>query len=187
MTQVNAGAEASVKEAAVTAKAVELIRRRPPLAEVVMDVTLRNQEAAPRWFILPRSLPDDGKGGVDVLEVSAAEGEGRAVVGRFLGGGGFYGVLLPAGAVVQLKALSFEVWEESPEVLRFTARVASELSLGGEPARAWFAADPTSDSRVAAERYKPLSVHRTADGKEVPAVLTGARDIAVEVALPPEL
>lgn len=191
MTQANPGepvakAEQAEQDAAVTAHAVEVIRRRPPLVEVTLDVTLRNPEAAARWFLLPRSLPASGKGGVDVLEVAAAEGEGRAVLGRFLGSGGFYGLLLPAGAVVQLKALPFEYWEEPPDVLRFTARVASELTLGGEPARAWFAADPTSDARVVAERYPPLSVHRTADGKEVPAALTGAREVSVEVALPPE-
>lgn len=183
------GGQAMTNGAPITAKAVDMIRRRPPLAEIVMDVQLRNDEPAARWFIIPRVLPADGAasaGGVNVLEVQAFEGQGRAVVGRFLGRAGCYALLLPAGGTVRLQRLSFEYWEEPPEKLRLDLKIAAELTVGGEPARTWFDADPTSEARVDADRSKAVSVHRTPDSGEVPLSLTGVREVSIEVTMPEE-
>src|SRR5438552_4159250 len=142
------GGGAMSHEAPITAKVVDVSYMKPPLAELFLDVVLRNGEGAARWFVLPSALPRRGEGGVNVLEAQAFEGRGRAVVGRFLGTGGCYALLLPAGAEVRLQRLPIEYWGDPPARLRLDLRIATDLAVGGEPARTWFESDPTSDARV---------------------------------------
>lgn len=182
--QRTSGVNRMKEESTITAQAVQVSYQRPPLVEVVLDVRLRNSAAEARWFILPLSMPRRGEGGVNVLEAQACVGRGRAVMGRFLGRDGFYAFLLPAGGEVRLHRLPIEYWGDPPERLHLAVRTARELTLGGEPARAWFEADPTSDLQVEADGIERVSVHRTADGKEVPASLIDARELHIEIDVP---
>lgn len=146
---------------------------KPPLLRVQLDVVLRNSGAAPRWFLLPKSSQND-PGGVDTLQAYELRGKGRAVVGRFLGRAGFQAVLVPAGGEVHLHKLPYSHWGERPHgQLALEVRSASDFTLGGEPARSWFAADPVSDLHADAseDHSTALSTHRAEGGKEVPVAL----------------
>jgi hypothetical protein len=149
---------------------------RPPQRRLTIDVTLRNRAAEPRWFLLPTDLPPTAPhGGVDVLEVQQLAGQGRAVLGRFLGTGGFQAALVPGGAEVRLHGLSLSYWAEPPASgIPVEVVIARDFTLGGEHAAAWFSVPPQSDAAAdaGAEGAKTVATHRTPDGKEAPVQIT---------------
>src|SRR5205807_5393294 len=108
----------------------------PPLAELYFDVTLRNDRTAPRWFLLPSNLGSGmaaiGKKGVDTLEVFAPQGQGRVIVGHFLGTGGFHALLLPPRAEVRLRLFPISDWGDPPANLEIEIVMARQLTIGGE-------------------------------------------------------
>ena len=167
----------------VEAKLIEKNYGKPPLMVLKLELTLKNGDDEPRWFLVPRKLPAGIEKGVNGVEVRAFEGKGRAVVGRFTGTAGFHALLLPAKAEVTLRGLTLDYWGKLPDTIHFEVRVARDVLVGGEPARAWFAADPTSDVSVDAEKEKGVSVKRTPDAKEVPVSAVDARAIPVELRL----
>lgn len=159
---------------------------RPPQLRMQLDVVLRNSKAAPRWFLLPKSNQAPS-GGVDVLEVYELTGKGRAVVGRFLGRAGFQALLLPPGAEVRLHNFPLSYWGERPHgTLPLEVITASDFSIGGQPARSWFAADPASapGADVSEDKARAIGKHKTADGKEAPVSFTDEERLKIEVALP---
>src|SRR5688572_7813558 len=87
----------------VEAKLLEKNYGKPPLMVLKLELTLKNGDDEPRWFLVPRKLPAGNEKGVNGVEVRAFEGKGRAVVGRFIGTAGFHALLLPPKAEVTLR------------------------------------------------------------------------------------
>lgn len=189
-------------EAAVTGPAVEITFAgrtpgKPPLVTLLFDVTLRNAESAPRWFVLPLSLPKDAgveaesDAGVAGVEVFEASGNGRAVLGKFLGTAGFQVVLVAPKAEVKLQRVGISYWQASPRKdlasLPIEVVIAKELTVGGEPAAAWFGTvDPLSGARVSADASaaKRAGSRMTEDRGEVPVVISEDRRVSLEVGVP---
>ena len=131
----------------------EMRRRKPPLAELYFDIRLRNDRAAARWFLLPSNLGSatasiGAKGGVDALEVFAPRGQGRAIIGHFLGTGGFQALLLPPHAEVRLRRFPISYWGDPPDRLPIEVVIARALTIGGEKIEKWFGSDPLSSVRA---------------------------------------
>jgi hypothetical protein len=155
----------------------EMRMRKPPLVELYFDIVLRNDHAGPRWFLLPSNLgPGTSalvtKGGIDSVEVFAPRGQGRVIVGHFLGTGGFQALLLPAHAEVRLRMFPISYWGDLPDQLQVEVVTAKRLTIGGEPAAAWFGLNPTCSARAdivesALSQTRMLRSRHTPDRKEV--------------------
>lgn len=166
---------------------------RPPMVNVLVDVTLRNAEKEPRWFVLPTRAPanpDEAGGGVMGVETYEAAGDGRVVLGKFLGTGGFQAVLVPGGGEVTLSRLAISSWQTRPLAsLSFDVIVAEDVSVGGEPIAAWFGETaPASDvrARVDASKAEPAGQRMTPDHGELPVTFTGERRLPITLSLPPK-
>jgi hypothetical protein len=165
---------------------------RPPLLNVDVDVTLRNADSSPRWFVLPTYLPEskEDRGGVDGVELHEMSGSGRAVVGKFLGTGGFQAVLLAPGAEVKITKLTVGVWQQGGPLkgaLPIEVVIAKDLTVGGEPAEKWFGTvAAASDKQVSGDFSKSrISGSKTTDDHgEVPVVFGGERRVTVDVTVP---
>jgi hypothetical protein len=171
----------------------EMHPRKPPLVELVFDVVLRNDRDEARWFLLPTNL-DPHKtgivknGGVDALEVFAPRGQGRVVIGRFLGTGGFQALLLPAHAEIHLQGLPISYWGDAPSDLQIEIRVAKRLTIADEPARKWFQVDPTCSARAniaetISGRTRMLRSKHTPNSKEVPTLIDEDHHLVLRVFL----
>ena len=167
--------------------------RKPPLAELYFDVTLHNDRAAPRWFLLPSNLGPGRaligkKGGVDALEAFAAHGKGRVIVGHFLGTGGFHAIFLAPRSEVRLRVFPISYWGDPPANLPIEIVIARQLTIGGERAEKWFGKDPmssvTADIIENAEDVMRMTQSRRApDNKEVPIVIEEDRRVQLQVSL----
>jgi len=171
----------------------EMRRRKPPLAELYFDIRLRNDGAAARWFLLPSNLgsanPSIGaKGGIDTLEVFAPRGQGRVIIGHFLGTGGFQALLLPPRAEVRLRLFPISYWGEPPDPLRIEVVIAKTFSIGGESAEKWFGSQPLSSVKAditenAKSTSRMLRSKSTPDNKEVAARIEEDRRLQLMVSL----
>ncbi len=169
--------------------------RKPPLAELNFDIVLRNDHTGPRWFLLPSNLGPGisallTKGGVDTVEVFAPHGSGRVVVGHFLGTGGFYALLLPAHAQVRLRMFPISYWGDVPDHLQVEVVTAKRLTIGGEPAAAWFKHNPTCSTRAditesVLSQTRMIGSRHTPDGKEVGARSEEQNRFKLDVLLKP--
>jgi hypothetical protein len=163
--------------ASVEIKFRELRMRKPPLVELYFDLVLRNSRTEPRWFLLPGNLgPGNSalltKSGVDGVEVFGPRGSGRVIVGHFLGTGGFYALLLPARAAIHLQMFPISYWGDLPDQLEVEVVTAKSLTIGGEPASAWFGLNPASSARAditenVLSQNRMISSRHTPDRKEV--------------------
>jgi hypothetical protein len=182
-------------EAKVAAPAVEIAfagraAAKPPMGTILVDVTLRNAESTPRWFVLPGQLPKDAEGGgVTGVEAYELSGNGRVVLGKWLGTAGFQTVLVAGGAEVKLQRVAIPVWKANDVKgpLAIEVVIAKELTVGGQPAAAWFEkTNPLSDSRVTADvsKAKRAGSKMTEERDEVPVVFSEDRRITVEIAVP---
>src|SRR5882724_10088163 len=170
VTVINSRAPAEIKFR-------ELRMRKPPLVELYFDIVLRNDRPEPRWFLLPSNLgPGTSglltKGGVDGVEVFGPRGKGRAVIGHFLGTGGFYALLLPARAEVRLHMFPISYWGELPDRVQVEVVTAKRLLIGGEPAAGWFGLNPTSSAGAditesVLSQNRMISSRHAPDRKEV--------------------
>jgi hypothetical protein len=165
---------------------------KPPLAYLYFDMMLRNNRAEPRWFLLPNSLPVfasvAAKGGVDKVEVFAPQGDGRVIIGHFLGTGGFRALLLPAGAEVRLRLFPISYWGDLPDQLQVEVVLAKRLTIGGEEAAAWFGVNPISSVKAdIAENLEQGTRHvssRSApDNREVATFIDEDSRIKLQVSL----
>ena len=181
---------------AVEIKFREMRFGKPPLVELYFDVTLRNDGADPRWFLLPKSLSPEttsiaAKGGVDALEVFGPQGTGHVAIGRFYGTGGFQALLLPSGAEVRLRLLPISYWGDLPKSVQVEILIAKQLTIGGENAEVWFGENPASSVRAdIAERAdgsaRMLHSRHTSDNKEVPTVFEEDRRLKLRVSINPK-
>jgi hypothetical protein len=165
---------------------------KPPLVYLYFDVTLRNHRPEPRWFLLPNNLPESAtgsvRGGVNGVEVFAPHGEGRVVLGHFLGTGGFQALLLPSGAEVRLRLFPISFWGDLPARLQVEVVLAKRLRIGDEDAGAWFGVNPVSsikaDIAESPEHWtRSISSRSTPDNKEVATLIEEDRRIKLQVSL----
>jgi len=171
----------------------EMRLRKPPLVELYFDVVLHNDRTETLWVLLPSNLgPEPAsvgtKGGVDGVEVFAPHGEGRVVIGHFLGTGGFQALLLPAHAEVRLRMFPISYWGEPPDHLDIEVVTAKRLTIGGEEARTWFKLNPTSSAKVdiaedATNSMRMIRSRHTPNGKEVAILIEKAERFEVQVRL----
>jgi hypothetical protein len=171
----------------------ELRMRKPPLVELYFDVALRNDHVEPRWFLVHSNLgPGTSalltKGGVDGVEVFGPRGKGRVVIGHFLGTGGFYALLLPARAEVRLRMFPISYWGDLPDHVQVEVVVAKRLTIGGEPAAAWFGLNPTCSARAditesVLSQTRMLRSWHTPDRKEVTTLSEGESRVELAVSL----
>ena len=166
---------------------------KPPLLYLFFDVVLRNDQASPRWFLLPSNLGSGygsigEKGGVDTLQVFTPRGNGQVIIGRFLGTGGFHALLLPPDAEVRLRRFPISFWGELPANLQIEIVIANQLTVGDETAQSWFGVKALSSARADipedAENVKRL-VHskRSRDNKEVLPVIEEDQRLHLSVSL----
>jgi hypothetical protein len=172
----------------VEIKFIDIIPRKPPMTELLMDVTLHNHYDQPCWFLLPVSIqsPILQKGDVDTLEAFELGGKGRVVLGRFLGTGRFQAFFLNAGAKLRIRRLPITFWEEKiVDQVHIEVVVASQLTINGEPAETWFSTNPMSDLQadVIADQSKRLASRSTGNFKEVPVSLVEKERFKVSVTL----
>ena len=171
----------------------EMRLRKPPLAELYFDIRLRNDGAAARWFLLPSNLGSATtsigvKGGVDTLEVFAPRGQGRVIIGHFLGTGGFQALLLPPHAEVRLRLFPISYWGDPPDRLRIEVVIARTFSIGGETAEKWFGSQPLSSVKADITE-NAMSISRmfrskhTPDNKEVAPRIEDDRRLQLTVSL----
>jgi hypothetical protein len=115
-----------------------LVRRddlRPPFADLVVDVVLRNPAPAPRWLLLsanagPRARPIGSAG------VHSSETLGNVI--RFAGNAPFSAARLPAGGEISLHRWTLSLWNEPPAAeVEVEIVSAAALRIGGEPADGW--------------------------------------------------
>lgn len=160
---------------------------RPPMHTLLCEVALRNLADHPRWFLLPSIVATTWSrppGGVSSVEVSAYAGQGRVVVGAFLGNGGFRAAKLPAHAEVTLRRFDVPLWQDDlPASVPFEVVAADAVTIVGQPIESWFTADPTSDPRATVEDGTMISARSNPDLAESPVALTGAERRKVELAL----
>jgi hypothetical protein len=120
------------------------------MVDVVLDLALRNPASAPRWFLVPLAIRAEpaalGDGGVHTSETLELGGQGKAIIGRFVGNAGFGAILLPGGGRVRLRDWPVALWDETGMEQADTEIVtASDLTLGGEPAASWLGVEPSCD------------------------------------------
>jgi hypothetical protein len=119
-----------------------LVRRddlRPPFADLVVDVVLRNPASAPRWLLLsgtagPQARPI-GSAGVHSSELVHPEG---VPVIRFAGNAPFAAARLPGGGELSLHGWTLSLWNAPPaHEVEVEIVSAAGLRIGGEPADGW--------------------------------------------------
>ncbi len=162
----------------------------PPITGLLFEVTLRNHFDGPRWFMLPSKFSSAseqmGGNGVSAVQVFALGGQGRVIVGRFLGAPGFQALLLPAGAELKLRRFPIQFFGKLPEdSLSMEVVIASQLTIGGEPAEAWFGMDPTCDLQadVTEDQRQRLGSRHAPDLKAVPVSIGAERRVTLQVNL----
>jgi len=166
---------------------------KPPLQYLSFDVVLRNRERSARWFLLPSNLgsghgPIGEAGGVDALETYSPRGNGRVIIGRFLGTGGFSALLLPGNAEIRLRQFPISFWGELPDSLEIEVVIAKTLKIGDQTAESWFGPRPMSSVKAditedAEDVRRMHGSKRTPDNKEVRTVTEGVRRVKLQVSL----
>lgn len=166
--------------AAVTVSLVGTKPGRPPLERLLVDVQLRNDDADPRWVVIPRTVPLEKQGGVDKLEqLTVPAGNATIAVGRFLGSMGVYALKLAPGARVNLRKLELNWWrpESGANDIAFDIVLAQNVELGDTQMVNWFDKDPVIsgsvdvDMETAKHTRSQKSPH---DGDELPVGVAGA-------------
>lgn len=157
----------------------------PPIVTVLLDVTLHNPDAAPRWYLVPARFgagADLHGGSVHSIAVRAG---GGVKIGQFTGRAGFHAVLVPAGATVAIAHLPVELWYEvPPPELSFDVASTAALAIGPDPAEQWFGKTAASAAaRVEYDSLEMVSSRSSPELHELPVVLTGERRLPVTVRL----
>ena len=159
---------------------------RPPLQRLVVDVTIANAGDAPRWILIPKQVPpnpDAEGGGVDGLDL---RGAGAALLGTFRGVGGTHALRVAARARVTIVELEIGWWRSSPgdTVPPLVVTVADDLTIGGQPARAWFGAEPLVPDGARLDAAAGAIGAHAVDGDEVALALVGATTTTATLSLP---
>jgi hypothetical protein len=174
--------------ASVTVTVVGTKPGRPPVDRLLVDVQLKNDDAAPRWVLIPTKLPPESEGGVDKLEqLTVPAGTSTIAVGRFLGRAGTYALKLAPGARVTLRKLELSWWRENNEKeAAFDVRLASAVKLGDAGMETWFDKDPaiSGAADVDMDGAKHTRSQKSETGDEVPLVAEQATTAPIKLAAP---
>jgi hypothetical protein len=180
-----------MRNAVATRVAVELEftgkrYQRPPEATLFFDATLRNENTAGRWFLLPAGLDVLGGQtgfGVSGIEVFELPGHGRVVLGRFFGTARFQALYLPAGGRVRIRQFSISVAGQPDERVSLEVVIASGLRIGDEAVESWFGMDPACDmdADVSRDQARMLSSRHTPDLHEAPIVAVEEQRLTLKV------
>jgi hypothetical protein len=163
--------------------------RPPPLADLLFDVVLHNEDTSAVWFVLPMFLgpiPEFEHLVASSVEVFELPGEGIVRIARFLGGGSFQTLRLPAGATVRISGLPITVAGRPPRAdITVPVILARQLKLGTHTADEWLPVDVTSakEAKVTEDPGAIVASKDTQDGKALPVTLSGARTLSVRVEL----
>lgn len=154
-------------------KLIGLVRRRPPLVNVMFDASFHNSSSDDRWLLVPDRLNSrflSAPGGIEGLEVFELTGPDRAIIGHFLGTQGFVSMLLRAGATLSVRRFTLQLWADSPSrELLIDVVLARKISLAAEDALTWFNMNPAIATRaeVTTEGGRLLHSKHTPDYREV--------------------
>jgi hypothetical protein len=141
---------------------------------VLFDVKITNPDAASHWLLVrdqldsPWELESATANGVEVLELT---GPGRVVIGHFHGNQSFLALLLPPRATIKIHRLALSLWNREPSGnASIHVLVANNLTIGTEPAYAWFGINPESEklADVTTENGKMRGNRFTPDRRELP-------------------
>lgn len=159
---------------------------RPPLQRLIVDVAIDNPGDAPRWILIPKQVPpnpDTAGGGVDSLEV---RGTGAALFGTFRGVAGTYALRVAAHAKVMVGNVEIGWWRSSPDdqVPALEVGVADQLTIGGEPAKAWFGVEPLVPGGARLDATSEPTGAHAHEGDEAMLGLTGATTASAPLSLP---
>jgi len=173
-------------DAPATVRVVGSKPGRPPLERLLVDATIRNVGTASRWALLPTTLPRT-LGSIDKLEQLAASNGTSIAIGRFLGPGGRYAILLAPAAQVTLRNLEVR-WlrEQGVKEVAFDIEFADEVTLAGESMAQWFDRDPTVSGVVETDMQSARHVasHRAPGGKAVAVTVSGYSYVTFQLAPP---
>jgi hypothetical protein len=178
----------------VEIKFIDMIGRKPPMTELLVDVTLHNHYDQPCWFLLPDDIPDEsnyvaiGQGSVLGVSVYQPVGKGRVIFGNLVGSANSQAFLLPAGAKLKIRRLPITLWGREnalKDQVEIEVVIASQLTINGEPAEAWFGTNPMSDLQadVTVDKTSRLDSRNTDNFKEVPISITEKERFKVVVPL----
>ena len=116
---------------------VGMQRRRPPKAELALDVELTNDGSEPYWALFPETLAPGARATAGAAWSISAWQLGRpgaqAFVLRASGDAGWYGVLLAASSQVTLKGMPLGWWGEVPQQVELAVDLAQGLTVDGSP------------------------------------------------------
>ena len=174
-------------EAPATVRLVGSKPGRPPLEILLVEVTIRNVGTASRWALLPTNLPRT-LGGIDKLEqLAASSGTTSIAIGRFLGPGGRYAILLAPAAQITLRNMEVRWWrQQGMKEVAFDVEFADEVTLAAEPMAQWFDRDPTLSGVVDTDMQSARHVasRRAPGGKAVAVTVSGFSNITFQLAPP---
>lgn len=140
---------AAAPEGSVTLRRVDAQpSRRPPKSEWSFDLTLKNDAAEPRWFLLadpfehPLSEPREAPG-LAVFEAKSAGGAAVRMV-RFSSTNDIVAFHLPSGSTLNIDNLALRCWsEQCPATLNVWA--SATLNVSGKPVLdGWLKGQPLS-------------------------------------------
>jgi hypothetical protein len=185
---VEKGSAMSPKNASVTITVVGNKPGRPPVERLLVDVQLKNDDAAPRWVLIPTKLPPDTGGGVDKLEqLTVPAGAATVAIGRFLGRAGTYAIKLAPGARVTLRKLELSWWRENDEKeAAFDVVLAGDVKLGDAAMATWFDKDPAigGAAEIDMDAAKHTRSQKSPTGDEVTLVSSDATTAPIKLAAP---
>jgi hypothetical protein len=150
---------------------------KPPLKDVMFDVTLHNDRAEPRWFLLPSDLLRPAwLGSTPYLQRTMLHGaRGSVLIGRGEQGAGRFHVLrLPPGGVVTVHGLHTWLDGDVPPEVSYEVVTASRVLMGSEPLESWMGPDATApvDADVDDDRWQigkdELPAHRASEAEVKP-------------------
>ncbi len=163
---------------------------RPPLSLLYFDIQLYNPVAVTRYFLFSDDLSaseEPGDYNIDVAYVYELSGRGRAMVCHFAGSRGFFALLLPAGARLELHNLPLQFWGEIPRQVTMTVTIGDDLQIAGQMAGEWLGINlgsdlnATVDAVVLADQREVVK-SRTIAAKDRSAVaLTAAEELRLKV------
>ena len=128
--------------------------QRPPLQLLYFDARLWNPAGVARYYLLSDQLSAAGKSGdydIDVAYVYELSGEGRIMVSHFAGTRGFFALLLPAGARLELSNLPLELWGDIPGEATLRVAISEDLKIAGQAAENWLDITLQSDKQAAVD------------------------------------
>ncbi len=146
--------------------------QRPPQVKLFFEAILRNEQAEPRWFILPDNIDRATAATCTTngLEVWEWSGKNRVIVGQFLGEVGIQVFHLPAGAELKIHYLALKHWGELPASVNLEAIIARQIMIDGQPIESWFEVKSLNEAQaeVKATDTKLLSSKYTSNLAQVP-------------------